>query len=83
MVLRLETILHSANCTDGALRLVGGSTDREGQVEVCVGGRRWRTVCTGKQNWKEPFSITLLLATCIQSIESRIKKKVSVTLGVS
>ena len=49
MVLRLETILHSANCTDGALRLVGGSTDREERVEVCVGGRRWRTVCTGSQ----------------------------------
>ena len=34
------------------LQLVGGSTDREGRVEVCVGGReggRWRTVCTGGQ----------------------------------
>ncbi len=39
----------SANCPDGALRLVGGSTDREGRVEVCVGGRRWRTVCTDSQ----------------------------------
>ncbi len=38
----------TANCTDGALRLVG-STDREGRVEVCVGGRRWRTVCTDSQ----------------------------------
>ncbi len=28
---------------------MGGSTDREGRVEVCVGGRRWRTVCTGNQ----------------------------------
>ncbi len=27
---------------------MGGSTDREGRVEVCVGGR-WRTVCTGSQ----------------------------------
>ena len=33
-------------------RLVGGSTDREGRVEVCVGGiaSRWRTVCTGNQD---------------------------------
>ena len=29
---------------------MGGSTDREGRVEVCVGGRRWRTVCTGSQD---------------------------------
>ncbi len=39
----------SATCTHGEIRLVGGSTDREGRVEVCVGGRRWRTVCTGCQ----------------------------------
>ena len=28
---------------------MGGSTNREGRVEVCVGGRRWRTVCSGSQ----------------------------------
>ena len=38
-----------ANCAGRQTRLVGGSTDREGRVEVCVGGRRWRTVCTGNQ----------------------------------
>ena len=39
----------SANYTKGTIRLVGGSTDREGRVEVCVDGRRWRTVYTGNQ----------------------------------
>ena len=28
---------------------MGGPTNREGRVEVCVGGRRWRTICTGSQ----------------------------------
>ena len=44
-----ETTTILANCTDGDLRLVDGSTDREGRVEVCVGDRRWRTVCIGSQ----------------------------------
>ena len=41
----------TVNCAvGGETRLVGGSTDREGRVEVCAGGRRWRTVCTDSQD---------------------------------
>ena len=29
---------------------MNGSTDREGRVEVCMDGKRWRTVCTGNQD---------------------------------
>ncbi len=36
---------------------MGGSTDREGRVEVCVGDR-WRTVCNGSQE--------LARAVCLQ-----------------
>ncbi len=32
-----------ANCNETEIRLVGGDSDREGRVEVCVGGR-WGTV---------------------------------------
>ena len=40
-------------CTDGNLRLVGGSTNRESRVEVCVDGY-WGTVCDST----DPISIS-------------------------
>ncbi|XP_064397378.1 scavenger receptor cysteine-rich domain superfamily protein-like isoform X6 [Halichondria panicea] len=33
-----------ANCTDGTVRLVGGSTNREGRVDVCTQGH-WASIC--------------------------------------
>ena len=32
------------NCTHGAVRLVGGSNQYEGNVEVCINGI-WSTIC--------------------------------------
>ena len=44
-------IFVAGNCTNGQLRLVGGSSPLEGRVEICIGGV-WGTVTD--ENWGGP-----------------------------
>ena len=37
-------IVDGGTCEYGELRLVGGTSDREGRVEICIGGL-WGTIC--------------------------------------
>ncbi len=49
----------TANCTDGEIRLVGGSSMTEGRLEVCVGGR-WGTVQNNDSQLVELVCSTLV-----------------------
>ena len=40
----IPTVISSGNCTYGNVRLVGGSNQYEGRVEVCINDQ-WGTVC--------------------------------------
>ena len=46
------TSLQSAACTYGDVRLVGGTSQYEGRVEVCINNNVWGTVCDN--SWGSP-----------------------------
>ena len=43
------SIIITANCTNGTVRLVGGSTIREGRVDVCTTQGHWAIVCYNEE----------------------------------
>ena len=45
-------VLLTTDCTHGDVRLLGGTSDSEGRVEVCVNGV-WGTVCDDSWNYQD------------------------------
>ena len=49
-----------SNCTDGQVRLFGGSTDYEGTVEICI-NNAWGTISVYGWGYKEAQTICNVL----------------------
>ena len=42
--------ISATDCVDGEVRLVGGSSEYEGRVEICI-NKVWGTVCASGSSW--------------------------------
>ena len=54
-----DASIPTENCTDGVLRLVGGTNPAEGRVEICI-NNAWGTVCD------DGFTKAVALVVCRQ-----------------
>ena len=53
------------NCTGGDLRLVGGTNEYEGRVEICV-NRVWGTICYSSSRYSNYWGVSDGAVVCRQ-----------------
>jgi len=63
------------NCSDGDVRLVGGSDEYEGRVEVCI-NQAWGTVCSGRYSWRSYWGTADGRVVCRQLRHQELGKHV-------
>ena len=60
-----------SNCTDGQVRLFGGSTDYEGTVEICI-NNAWGTISHYGWGYKEAQTVCNALGYTAPGIKSGV-----------
>ena len=47
---------YQANCTNGQVRLVDGSTEDDGRVEICI-NQAWGSICSSSWSIQDVFVV--------------------------
>ena len=72
MLLTNQLCMDYTDCQDEALRLVGGSTNREGRVEMCIDGR-WGAIKVCRESNRIPEVVGILCYRLGFSRESKLE----------
>ena len=74
-IYKLDNDVAQSNCSDGDLRLVGGTTEYEGTVEVCI-NRVWGSVCSSSSSyyWNRYWDVSDSKVVCSQLGHQRLGK---------